>query len=70
MHADPVAVFRAAVAVLNREDWVGAAALRDPANLADVQRRLLVARLDSWSFSHQALTRLSWQAQASRRRLV
>jgi hypothetical protein len=38
---DPVAVFRAAVAALNREDWAGAAALCDPASLADVQRQLL-----------------------------
>jgi hypothetical protein len=42
MHPDPVAVFRAAVAALNREDWAGAAALCDPASLADVQRQLLV----------------------------
>ena len=42
MHPDPVAVFRAAVAALNREDWAGASALCDPASLADVQRQLLV----------------------------
>jgi hypothetical protein len=41
MHSDPVAVFRAAVAALNREDWAGAAALCDPASLADFRHQLV-----------------------------
>lgn len=47
---DPAAVFLAAADALNREDWLGAAALCDPASLASFRRAMLqqIAPGPSW----------------------
>ncbi len=54
-HTDPIALFDAAVAALNREDWTAVAALCDEASLAAFRRQML-AQLDPALLEQYAIT--------------